>query len=123
MDPGTGGCGANGTVCLDQQTGAVAPPQDCGTDAVYFSVFAAGTSSVTVTIGDGAPRTVTASSGGVLHSVVPFAGQTGDVVVSVSVDDGTTFGTNPLSCLAITTACDGVKQDGRVNWNAWVGGS
>ncbi|GAB7347678.1 hypothetical protein MBLNU459_g5245t1 [Dothideomycetes sp. NU459] len=122
LNPGTA-CSANGTVCLNQQTGATAAPQDCDLDAVYFTVFAAGTATVSVTIGSNEASTVTATQAGVFHSSVLFAGQTGAVVVDVSVDDGTTFGTNPLDCPAISTACDGADQDGRTNWNAWVGGS
>lgn len=122
LNPGAA-CDANGTVCLNQQNGSTFAPGECDVDAVFFTVFAAGVSSVGVAIGGSTPSVVQATEAGVFHGSVPFDGRTGEVVVNVTVSDGTVFGTNPLVCPDITTSCDGAGQDGRTNWNAWVGGS
>ena len=72
---------------------------------------------VNVTIG-GSMQSVTAANPGIFHASVPF-GDIGDGSVSIAVraSDGTEIG--PVSGATISTDC----TDGKVNWNAWVGGS
>lgn len=112
----TSACSDGGTVCYNTQYQTSYPPGDCNVDAVFFTVFTAGTASVTVQIGTASPTVVTASSPGVFHSSVPFNGLTGAVIISAT-SNGQVLG--PVAGLAITTTC----QSEGVNWNAWVGGS
>lgn len=117
LNPGTA-CSADGTTCnTETQKQTELPPQDCDVDAIFFTTFVPSsvTATVSVTIGEGSPQTVAASSPGVYNSSVPFSGQTGNVTVSVSGSDGSTIG--PVEGAAITSQCQ------NVNWNAWVGGS
>jgi hypothetical protein len=115
LNPGSA-CSAGGIVCDNVSYQTSYPPGQCGVDAVFFTVSTAGTASVNMQIGPGAPVTVTASSTGLFHSSVPFDGQTGAVVISAT---STAKVLGPVTGPAITTTC----QSEGVNWNAWVGGS
>jgi hypothetical protein len=115
LNPGSA-CSSGGTVCDNTAYQPSYPPGQCDVDAIFFTVFTAGTASVSVRIGSGAPVTVTASSPGIFHSSVPFNGQTGGVVISAT-SNAKVLG--PVKGPSITTAC----QSEGVNWNAWVGGS
>ena len=114
-EPGSA-CSAGGTVCDNVPYQTSYPPGQCDVDAVFFTVSTAGTASVNVRIRPSAPVTVTASFAGLFHSSVPFDGQTGAVVISVT-SNAKVLG--PVTRPAITTTC----QSEGVNWNAWVGGS
>lgn len=119
LNPGTA-CSADGTPCNTVTQGQTQfAPQQCDVDAIYFTAFvpSSATATVHVTIGNNAPVTVTAPAPGIFHSSVPFNGQTGTVVISVTASGINQIG--PVTCPAITTACN----NGNVNWNAWVGGS
>jgi len=119
LNPGTA-CGNGGTTCNTPSQGQTpTDPQDCDVDSVFFTAFvpSGATATVEVTIGGNA-QNVTASAPGIFHSSVPFNGNSGNVSVTVSTDDGST-NLGPVDCPAISSDC----PSGNVNWNAWVGGS
>ncbi|KAL6692397.1 glycosyl hydrolase family 71 protein [Trichoderma pleuroticola] len=119
LNPGTA-CSADGTPCNTVTQGQTQfSPQQCDVDAIYFTAFvpSSATATVHVTIGNNSPVSVTANAPGIFHSSVPFNGQTGGVSISVTASGGINIG--PVQCPAITTNCN----EGKVNWNAWVGGS
>ena len=115
-----GACSADGTLCNTETQGqSTTAPEDCDVDAIFFTAFVPSsvTATVHITIGDNQATSVTASSPGIFHSSIPFNGQTGTVNIWYTGSDGSSI--SPVACPAITTDC----QNGKVNWNAWVGGS
>ncbi|KAK9241814.1 glycosyl hydrolase family 71-domain-containing protein [Lipomyces tetrasporus] len=87
-------------------------------DKVFYSALLASSATVTVSIG-GVVQTGTwenAPDGGIgiYHGSVPFNGDTGKVIVTIS-RSGTTIA--QIVGQSITTSC----TDGIENWNAWVG--
>jgi hypothetical protein len=92
-------------------------PEAVAQDKVFFSILAASTPSVSVTIG-GVSVTPSWSHEpyggvGVYHGSAPFSGHTGAVVVTAS----TSHSSMSVSGAAISTSC----EDGIANWNAWTG--
>ena len=113
-----GSCSADGTVCNSVSNSQTTHPAvDCANDAIYFSVFTPDQATVNLSIGGTAQTPQTASSAGFFHGSFPLNGLTGEVTISASVSGGDDL--RSVTGPDITTDCNG----GRVNWNAWVGGS
>ncbi|KAF1351430.1 glycosyl hydrolase family 71 protein [Delphinella strobiligena] len=115
-------CSDDGTTCNSASNGQTTyPATDCATDAVFFSIFTPSTATVNVSIGGTAQTAQTADSAGLFHGSFPLDGNTGAVVISANLSDGSTLG--PVAGPGITTVCAYPDNSGNVNWNAWVGGS
>ncbi|KAK3374698.1 glycosyl hydrolase family 71-domain-containing protein [Podospora didyma] len=87
-------------------------------DRIFYAAQLTSPASVTVSIGGvsqaGTWSDMPAGNGGLYHGSVPFSGQLGQVVITITCGGRVvTEGTGR----AITTSC----TNGLVNWNAWVG--
>jgi hypothetical protein len=107
----------DGTTGNNPQLGQPAlPPAEVSQDKIFITVLVKEASEVNVQIGGGQPTTLQAENAGVSHFSVPFSGQTGKVTVAVIRGGQTVVQTEGPE---ITDNCD----QGRVNWNAFVGES
>lgn len=93
-------------------------PADIVQDNIFYSALLTSYQSVSVTVGGvdvGATWVHTPSDPvGVYHGSVDYGSNTGSVIITVG---SITFQGEP-----ITVSCNRVDgQDGRTNWNAWVG--
>lgn len=93
-------------------------PHQVAQDKIFFSALLSSNRAVTVTVGGvnlNAQWTSTPAGGvGVYHGSVSYGGSLGAVVITVG---SMVFNGEP-----ITTNCNRVtNQNGRTNWNAWVG--
>ncbi|KAK4445431.1 glycosyl hydrolase family 71-domain-containing protein, partial [Podospora aff. communis PSN243] len=94
------------------------PPGQVSQDRIFFSALLSSSRAVTVTVGgidlDADWTSVPAGGVGVYHGSVAYGSNTGAVVITVG---SMVFTGDP-----ITTSCNRVTgQDGKTNWNAWVG--
>lgn len=116
-------CGTGGTTGNHAGHGQTElPPGAVAQDRVFFTALLRAPADVTVTIGSGKPKPGVWESrpadggAGLYHGSVPFDGNTGSVVVTVTRQNGAQEVVR-VDGAAISTSC----TDNITNWNAWVG--
>ncbi len=114
--PNPSSAGSSGGTSGNAPWQAPASPDQVSLDAISLSVLVNAPADVTVQIGDHPVRSLRAKTAGINHFSVPFNGETGTVTYTVSRDGRLIVKQKGNS---ISEYC----EDGKVNWNAIVGGA